>query len=193
MSSDLVTRDTVKAYLRIEDTTQDDLLDILIESAHAEIEAYLRRPIFSRELTIVEHGDTGRAYDARHTLHFPVTPIELDSLVITDAEAATVDATTYAVNLETGIIRTLEGYTFPSPPYTLTANVGLEHRDDFEVSVLPVLKGAMLDILADLHQRRNPGAQAEGSGGGVYTQWTASAIPERTARKLDAFRRVGVV
>jgi hypothetical protein len=191
--SDLVTLDTVKAYLRIENTVQDELLDVLIESAEAEIVAYLRRPIWNRAITVTDHGDTVRAYGVRTTLQIPVTPVASGSVVIADAEAATVDDTTYTVDLETGIVRASEGYTFPSPPYALTADVGLEHRDDFELACLPVLRGAMLDILADAHQRRNPTAQAEGSGGGVYTQWQAIGIPERTARKLDAFRRVGVV
>ena len=193
MSSDLVTLDTIKSYLRIQTTAEDELLEILAESAHGEIEAYLRRPIFGREMTIVDFGETGRAYDSRRTLLFPVTPIESGSLAILDTDAATVDVATYAVDLDTGAIRATAGENFPSPPYTITDNVGLEYRADFDTVVLPVLKAAMLDILADMYQRRNPGAQAEGSGGGVYTQWVSEGIPERTARKLDAFRRVGVV
>lgn len=191
--SDLVTLETVRAYLRVQTTAEDDLLAVLIEQAQAEIESYIDRPIYRRELTVTDHGEMMRAYGVLTELVIPVTPVDVDSVAITDNEGNTVDDDTYTVDANTGLVRAINGTTFSAPPYAITCEVGLETRDDFEITIRPALSAVMLDLVADAYQRRSTAAQAEGSGGGVYTQWQMVGMPERAAMRLDKYRRVGAV
>jgi hypothetical protein len=92
------------------------------------------------------------------------------------------------VNTATGLIVATESTVFDNWPYTVTAQVGLDLMADYETRIEPKLSQAFLDLCADWYQRRNPGALAEGAGGGVITQWQSLGVPERICKQLEAYR-----
>jgi NAD(P)H-dependent FMN reductase len=194
----LPTKTELKAYLRIQTTAEDTLLDALLARATALIEAHLGRPITAAARTFVDEAETGVAYGQVTTLLIPVTPVLLTGTppTIVDGEGTTLSSTTdYRLPADqwSGLIRARDGIVFNVRPYTITATVGLSAATDYATRIEPVIGAALIDLAADLWHRRNPAAQAEGAGGGVYTQFAQVGIPPRVAEMLAPFTVVRVV
>jgi uncharacterized phiE125 gp8 family phage protein len=189
----LYTLADLKAYLRIEHNAEDTLLTGLALSAVSMIESYLHRPIRSAQRTFVDMAQPvggGRV----GALLVPVYPLgTLLSVLHDDGESLDVD--TLGIAPVSGRIRKLDGTPFRAGPWTITATVGLEHADEYDTRILPVIRHAVRDVVADLYQRRNPAASAEAEGGGVsvaYGTPDAQGIPLRTAALLRPWRLVEV-
>ena len=183
-----------KAYLRVEHTAEDALLDGLLASATAAVEAHVGRPLAAVARTFVDPAETQLLHRSVTQLLIPVTPVSTadgEAPVVTDADGTVVDASTYRLDAETGQLIAHRGVSFDNGPYTIATKVGLSARSDYATRVEPVLRSAILDTVADLYQRRNPSAQAEGAGGGVYTQFAAGAgLPARVIAMLTPFTAV---
>jgi hypothetical protein len=186
----LPTKTELKAMLRIQSTAEDTLLDLMLARATALVQAHLGRPIETvedRETIVEEVSACGTQ------LVIPVTPFDPASVVVTDADDAVVDASTYRVGSGwTGVLRATSGQRFGNPPYRITADTGLatSTEPDYATMLEPLVSQAILDACQDWYQRRNPGAQAEGAGGGVYTQWQQMGLPERVRAALAPLRLV---
>lgn len=183
----LPNRQAVKDRLRIENDVEDDDLDLMLASAQATIEETIGRPVTAAERTFVIEYPSAN-WDGMTTadkFFLPLYPVDPDTVEILDADSVAV--TDFRVNAVTGLIIST-GSAFDNFPYTVTATVGLSLMDGFATRVEPKLSQAFLDLCADWYQRRNPGALAEGAGGGVITQWQTLGVPERICRQLDAYR-----
>jgi uncharacterized phiE125 gp8 family phage protein len=186
----LATVANVKDYLKIEHEVEDTMLGEMLAQAIALVSAYCGRPLLKVEQEFVDEADSCRmaGYGVARLL-FPVTPVDPETVEVVDGEGATVDDTTYRVKGGTGEVIGVDGARFATPPYTLTGEVGLEAFADYATRVEPVINRAILDTVADWYQHRNPLAGAEGSGGGVYTQWIQSlALPARVELAIRSFR-----
>lgn len=182
----LPTTSDLKSYLRIESTAEDTLLAALLGRAKAMLEGWIDCPITAESQSAVDRGETLDA--PLLSLVFPRRPI--GSVVVTDAEGATVDATTYTVDPRSGILYAKPGTEFGNAPYTITCNVGLSLRADY-ARIEPLLNEMILDLAADLYQRRTPGAASE-KAGDTTISWDTSR--ETVARVLKSLRllRLGV-
>ena len=91
--------------------------------------------------------------------------------------------------LDTSIpsITALPDVAFDTWPYTIVATVGLSVRSDYALVVEPAVFQAILDIGADLYQRRSPAATSETTGGGVSSSYVGG-MPQRAADLLAPFR-----
>jgi hypothetical protein len=181
----------LKDRLRIENDAEDDDLEVMRDSALAVIEERVGRPLEVDERTWVLESPHSNWDGVTPVYRFflPLYPVlhEGDDLVtITDADDE--EVTDFRVNQATGLIVATESTVFDNWPYTVTAPVGLELLPDYSTRVEPKLSQAFLDLCADWYQRRNPGALAEGAGGGVITQWQTLGVPERICKQLDAYR-----
>jgi hypothetical protein len=181
----------LKDRLRIENDAEDDDLEVMRDSALAVIEERVGRPLEVTERTWVLESPSSNWDGVTPVYRFflPLYPVlheEDDLVTITDADDAAV--TDFRVNAATGLIVATESTVFDNWPYTVTAPVGLELLPDYSTRVEPKLSQAFLDLCADWYQRRNPGALAEGAGGGVITQWQTLGVPERICKQLDAYR-----
>jgi len=184
-------RDAVKDRLRIENDEEDDTIDLMLASARATITETVGRPIEAAERTWVMESPSSNwdGYTGVYRFFLPLYPVlhEDDTLVtITDADDT--EVTDFRVNGRLGLIVATGSTVFSNWPYTITATVGLELMADYTTRVEPKLSQAFLDLCADWYQRRNPGALAEGAGGGVITQWQSLGVPERICKQLDAYR-----
>jgi hypothetical protein len=181
----------VKDRLRIEHDVEDDDLTLMMASALATITEAVGRPLTATERTFTIECPASLAYPyesyapACHSFFLPLYPVDPDSVTIEDVDEVALDE--FRVNGITGQIRTT-GSAFSNFPLTVTADVGLDLMDDYATRVEPKLAQAFLDLCADWYQRRNPGALAEGAGGGVITQWQTLGVPERIRAQLSAFR-----
>lgn len=191
--------DDVKAYLKIESgAAEDDLLTQLLVIAFAAVQAYVRRPIISDDnsRTVYIERPEGTTCRPVTVLDMPTYPIAA-ATTLTDSEGTVlVDGVDYRIDLNTGRIRLLEGgafTTFSLFPYTFTAFVGLDARDDYATAIEPVLFGAILDLVADMYQRRNPNATSETTGGGVSTSYQPTQeMTERACKNLRNWRMLSV-
>jgi hypothetical protein len=189
----LPTRNQVKERLRIENDVEDDDIDIMLASALATIEERVGRPVTATSRTWVMESPHSNWDEVTPVYKFflPLYPVMHegsggDLVTITDADDEVI--LDFRVNTRTGLVVATEDTVFDNWPYTVTAQVGLDLMDDYSTRVEPKLNQAFLDLCADWYQRRNPGALAEGAGGGVITQWQTLGVPERICKQLDAFR-----
>lgn len=173
----------LKTWLRIETTREDLLLAALLARAQASLETMLDGPITAEVQTAV---DRGAALDVPVTsLVFPRRPFTVTGIV--DMDGVTVDPTTYTVDGLSGLIYAKSGVEFAAAPYTITASVGLSLRADY-ARIEPVIGAAILDLAADLYQRRTPGAASE-SAAGTSIQWDVSRdTVARVAKTVRAYR-----
>ena len=183
----------VKAYLRVENSVEDTVIDSFILSATAFLEEFTGRPLTATARTwVLEYPSPNWDGVCPVTKFFlPLYPVqEEDSsgVLTTITDADDVAVTDFRVNARTGLIVATNGETFDNWPYTVTATVGLELMDDYTTRVEPKLYQAVLDLCADWYQRRNPAALAEGAGGGVITQWQTLGVPERICEQLKPYR-----
>jgi hypothetical protein len=183
----------VKDRLRIENDVEDDDLTIMMASALATITEAVGRPVTATERTWVLESPHSNWDGVTPVYRFflPLYPVMHegsagDLVTITDADDE--EITDFRVNTRTGLVVATESTVCDNWPYTVTAQVGLDLMDDYATRIEPKLSQAFLDLCADWYQRRNPGALAEGAGGGVITQWQSLGVPERICKQLDAFR-----
>jgi hypothetical protein len=183
----------VKDRLRIEHDVEDNDLTIMLDSALATIEERVGRPVAATERTWVLESPHSNWDGVTPVYRFflPLYPVTHegsagDLVTITDADDE--EITDFRVNTRTGLVVATESTVWDNWPYTITAQVGLDLMDDYATRIEPKLSQAFLDLCADWYQRRNPGALAEGAGGGVITQWQSLGVPERICKQLDAFR-----
>jgi hypothetical protein len=189
----LPTRDQVKDRLRIENDVEDDDIDIMLASARATIEERVGRPIEAASRTFVMESPRSNWDEVTPVYRFflPLYPVMHEGSggdLVTIFDADDEEILDFRVNTRTGLIVATESTVFDNWPYTITAQVGLSLMPDYETRVEPKLSQAFLDLCADWYQRRNPGALAEGAGGGVITQWQTLGVPERICKQLEAFR-----
>ena len=182
----LPTVSDLKSYLRIESAAEDTLLAALMLRAKAMLEQWIDVPITAEAQTSVDRAEA-LAMPVT-SLVFPRRPFTVTSVV--DSESVTVPNTDYYVDGKSGIIYGKTGVTFPYGPYTITETSGLTLRSDY-ARLEPLLAEVIIDLAADLYQRRTPGASSE-TAAGTTVQWDASR--ETVARIMKTLRllRLGV-
>lgn len=188
-----------KEYLKIEHDAEDALITRELVGAKADVQAYLRVPIEAEERTFVIERSADSLYRTTTKLHLPAYPIAADSsntpgIEITNEDGDTLtEGTDFRADLRTGTIYGLSGssfFPFGNWPYTIVAYVGLDARADYTTAVEPILFSAILDVVADRMQRRNPTASSETTGGGVSTSYGEFGLPTRVCQRLNPFRMV---
>jgi uncharacterized phiE125 gp8 family phage protein len=165
----LPTLNDLKSYLRIESNAEDTLLQALLARAQAMLEGWTDTPITAMSQTALDRAESLAVHPVT-SLIFPRRPCQITAVV--DANGATVDASKYYTDGTAGLIYAKPTYAFYDGPYTITANVGLSLRADY-ARLEPLLSQALLDLAADLYQRRTPGASSESAADTAIT-WDAS-------------------
>jgi uncharacterized phiE125 gp8 family phage protein len=182
-----------KNYLRIEHTAEDVMLAGWLAQAIAAVEAELGRPVQYLNKTWVLECEPSHVSATR--LFVPQYPVATEDssagtadLTLTDADGTVlVEDTDYRLDTRTGWITAIDS-CFTNYPYTIVADVGLEALPEYTARIEPAIAAAVLDVVADRYQRRNPAAQAEGAGGGVYTQQQQVGLPERVKDALAPWK-----
>ena len=183
----LPTATDLKTYLKIETTADDTRLTALVARATQVIRAWLRRPITAEARTYTDWADS---YYGARSLVIPDTPVETTTPapVVTDADGETVDADTYRLDPEAGLIRGKDGTTFTNKPYTIAATVGLSVHTLYSAHIEPILSQVILEYAAELAMRPNPGVTQEAEAG-VATSWGPDAFPPRFHAALAPWRQ----
>lgn len=178
-----------KAALRIQTTAEDAVIADLLLDAQAAVETYLGVRIAAASDVMTDRTDrNGRAYGRVQQLMCERYPVAASPApVVTDVNGATVDPTTYTVDGRRGFLIGNAGVTFDAGPYTITATVGVSAHPDYTARLERLVRRAILDLVSDLYQRRNPGARMEGEAG-VTVQYGPEIIPPRTLAYLASCR-----
>lgn len=169
--------DEIKAYLRVTTDVEDDLFFFLSQSARAWLRSYYNVPLESEARTfrgLWPRIGLQRERDTR--LVVPVRPCAATA-TITDAEAATVDSTTYLIDERTGYVEAKRLQSFGNPPYDIAINVGWPLHPTYDTDVEPILRQAILWAASTYYRNRNVAAIYEQSGGQVSITYTEEEIP----------------
>jgi uncharacterized phiE125 gp8 family phage protein len=196
----IITTQNVKDYLRIETAAEDVLLAELILEAYGEVESYVGKSLATETATWYDDANTLRLGEGVVNLILRYAPIDPTSVVIKDAQGALVDATTYIVRLDRGLIMSYpQGggsfiggpySTFDAGPYTITCTAGIGTSPTYTYRELPMIRRVLIDWTAMLYQQRTLGARTEKSAGTMvdYSEIDATTgLPVRIAsviRKL---------
>lgn len=185
----LPTLTQAKAYLRVQTTAEDTLITDLLTRATAMVQGALGRPIGIEARSFTDYAISGRAYGSLTALVIPpqylpcvrVDDSSLSAPIVTDADAAVLSSATdyYVGAVWDPVLRARSGIAFTNGPYAVTVECGLEASEDYATVIEPGLSAAILDVLADLYQRRNPAATNEATGGGVSTSYAPNGLPMR--------------
>lgn len=182
-----------KDYLRIQHTAEDTMLTTWLLIAQARVEAALGRPIaLVSDQTWTDDVENRTLYNCHPTRRLVIpaqySPIDPATLVIADVDANVLDPLVdyYApVTGWEGVVTARPGITFANGPYAFVADVGLETAADYATRIEPVVSAAILDVVADWYQRRNPNAGSESTGGGVSTTYVKWGMPDRAVEAVQ--------
>jgi hypothetical protein len=177
----LPTLSDLKAYLRIESSTENALLTALLARAQAQMELWIDCPITAVSQTYVDRCESDNGVPVT-SIVFPRRPIAVTSIV--DVDGTTMPVAEYWVDGAQGMIYAESGYGFTNPRYTITANVGLSLSPRY-AAWEPVISQCILDLASDLYQKRTPNASSE-SVAGTSISWDVSR--ETAARVLKVLR-----
>ena len=182
------TLNDLKSYCRIQTAAEDTMLTARLAQAQAMVEGVLGRPI-----TAAERTDVVRLECATTRFTLPVWPVDPATLVLTDSDGDAVDDATYTVQVN-GLVEIVDSDAdvFEAGRYSATYDAGWSAHPDYENKYEPILASAILDLAADLYQRRNPNATQESGGGGISVSYSANGIPERVMLTLKAMRPMEV-
>jgi hypothetical protein len=187
----LPTLKNAKEYLRLTTTAEDSIVAQLLVRAQAIVETDIGVQLVAAADSLLDDTTRSqRAYSAPTRLQLDRYPIDPSGLVVTDTNGVVVDATTYRIDGRAGQIIGNVGMSFGSGPYTITGNVGLSAHPDYAARLEPLAGAAILDVVADLYQRRNPDASMESAGGGVSVQYHGDEIAPRTRALISRLRRM---
>lgn len=175
----LPTVNDLKGYLRIETSAEDTLLGALLARARAQVEVWLDVPITATNVVTIDRA-TAISGMVPTSLVCNQRPANVVSVTDTNGVAVT----DYTVNAASGVIYASEGGSFPYGPYTIVASTGLSLRGDY-ARIEPALSQCILDLAADLYQKRTPNAASE-SAADTAIAWDVSR--ETAARVLKVLR-----
>lgn len=185
----LPTLSDLKSYLRIESNAEDTLLSALLERAQAQLEVWIDTPLTAVNQSAIDRADCISGQVAT-SLVYPRRPIGTTATIV-DSEGTTLASDEYWIDSGSGVIYAEDGYSFPFGPYTMTTLCGLSLRGDY-ARIEPVLSQCILDLAADLYQKRTPNASSEGAAG-TSISWDVSR--DTAARVLKVLRtfKLGVM
>ena len=175
----------LKAYLRIESNAENTLLTALLARAQAQLEVWTDVPVTAVNTTAVDRADTLSPQPCI-SLIFPKRPIGTTATIV-DSEGTTLTAAEYTINQASGVIYANAGYSFPYGPYTITTSCGLSLRGDY-AQIEPVLSQCIIDLAADLYQKRTPNAANETAAGTSITWDVSRDTAARVLKVLRAFK-----
>lgn len=183
----------LKTYLRIENDAEDSLLDELVESATADAESLINRPILATQRDYPSLRALNDEYD-RSVVYLPEYPVALSpALAITDKNGDTVDEGDYLVDASGRI--TASSSAFALHPYSVRATVGLELAENFTTYYEPLIRKLIIGLAAIEYKQRNPNATSDSSGAGVSVSYAMNEETEglpphlyRVVRKLRPVR-----
>ena len=174
----------LKSYLRIESNAENALLQALLDRAKGQVELWIDCPITAVAQTYVDRCET---LDQPVTsLVFPRRPIGAP-VTIVDGDGVPVPSEEYWVAGSSGMIYSEEGYSFHNPRYTVTALCGLSLSAQYGAWE-PVISQCILDLAADLYQKRTPNASSETSAATSITWDTSREVAARVLRVLRALK-----
>lgn len=183
----LPTVNDLKSYLRIESNAENTLLQALLDRAKAQLEIWTDVPITAVSTTAVDRADVINGQTCV-SLIFPQRPINTTATIV-DSEGTTLASNEYTINTASGVIYANSGYSFPYGPYTITTLCGLSLRGDY-ARIEPILSQCIIDLAADLYQKRTPNASSE-SAAGTSISWDVSRdTAARVLKVLRAFKLV---
>lgn len=192
----------VKDWLRIESTAEDALLAELLTQAEGEIEFACGKALEHRAVVWYDDATTQRIGEGVVNLILQQVPIDPATLVVKDCLGVTVDANSYVLRQDKGMICAYpvgQGSfiggpftTFDNGPYQIACEAGFDCSDTYAYVELPMIRRAIIAYVAYLYQQRTPGAKTERSAGTTvdYVIDEKTGLPMFIARQVQKLRGI---
>lgn len=182
----LPTTEDIKLYLRDEHAEDDVLLEQMRLRAIADIEGLIGYALVAVSRTHVDYAECDN-YGVQPRITMP-GPFKTSgpAPIVTDREGTTIAASQYYLDGRGMRILAKAGYSFPTRPYTVVADVGLSAHPDYPTSLEAVASTAIIEIVAHRYLNRNPATAQESNegGGSKYLGVEAPHIPARIVQNL---------
>lgn len=181
----------LKSYGRIQSAVEDVLLQSLLDRAVGEIEAAIGKSLTHESVVWYDDAKSLRLYERPCNLVLGYVPIDATTVVVTDADGVTVDASTYAVRQDLGLIKGNEGVTFANGPYAIAVTkAGFDTSPGYATRWSPMIAAAVIDYALMLYQQRTPGASSEKASGTTVTYEIdpTTGLPLRIMRQVRKLR-----
>lgn len=182
----------VKNYLRLRSTAEDSVIAQMLARATGEIEGVVGRFLTHQAgYSWIDDAVDHRLDEAPRNLVL-VVPCDEATVTVTDASGDVVDATTYAVRQDRGLIVGNAGVVFPNPPYTMVATVGFDQSPTYATRELPIINDTIILYTAFLYQQRTVGARSvKGAASTVdYEVDPATGLPKILSRGIRKLRGI---
>ncbi len=163
-----------RSYARIELTTEDTLIQGLIEEAVGELEDLIGQPLYQREVTWYDDAQTLVLWSGVQNLILRSTPIDPDTVTVNDVDGEAVSPDNYMVRQDRGLLMGLGGdsaapvvggFIFDNGPYTIACTAGYGTSPDWADKYQPAIRRLVTDMTAYYYQQRTPGASSENAAG----------------------------
>lgn len=180
----------LKDYGRIQTTAEDPLLASLLARAVGEIEASIGKSLTHESVVWYDDAKSLRLYERPCNLVLGYVPIDATTVSVVDADGVTVDAATYTVRQDLGLIKG-DGVTFENGPYAITVTkAGFDTSPSYATRWSPMITAAVLDYALMLYQQRTPGASSEKASGTTVTYEIdpTTGLPLRIMRQVRKLR-----
>jgi hypothetical protein len=179
----------LRAYCRIEHASENALLEQLIARAVGMLEGMTDVPLVSAARTWQDDPtapttNAGPKPATRYARNLWLPHRAVTVTAITDKDGVTVDPSGYVAVSLTGLIARADGGYWSDGPYTIAYTTGVDQLPA-AASLAPAVTAAVIDLAADLYQRRTPGAISEG-GAQASVTWHQDTV----ARVMPLVRRI---
>jgi hypothetical protein len=192
----IITISDCKLYCRQTSSAEDGTFTLLLAKALATVQRYTGVPAAKESMASIYY-DQARTIrlDRLVSTLWTSYPLDVSTVTITDRDGNVLDPSTYDTyeTASTGFIHNVPGNYFDNGPYAIAAKRGLDQHPDYAAVIEPILNGILLDLVADMYQRRNPGAAAESEGAGASVQWTPDGVPARVLADIQKIAPVMVL
>lgn len=180
----------VKDYGRIQTSVEDALIAALLGSAIGEIEAAIGKSLTTEQVTWYDNATSLRLFTPPRNLLLLYVPVDVSTIVVADQDDATIDAATYNVRLDLGMICGNDGLAFGNGPYKITATAGFGTSPNYATRWLPMIAQLVKDYTLMLYQQRTIGASSEKAAGTMVTYEidADTGLPCRLSRQLRKLR-----
>lgn len=188
------TLDLLRAYSGVPASGEDVYLQALLNAAAEAVDSYCNTRFVSTSVTAEQHdGDGGRWLKLRHRPVLSVTSVTIDG--------ATIDSSTYEVNLEEGYLiipeidetnrdpRVWRSGSTPGWPRG-ARNIAVTYSYGYSGDIPPDVVAATSMIAAALYQEnQRRGIQSEQAGPYSATYLQQAGLPSGARMLLDRYRQ----
>ena len=179
----------LKGYLRIENTSQDEVLTDILSEAVAWAQSLIGIPITAEARTFYNVRPVFVGEGVGYGLALPVYPVASAALAVTDVNGDAVAGANFRIDNALGWLVPITTYSFADDDHTIVATVGLSAHPRYATEKEPLVNALILGLASVLHHERNPNASSQ-SEAGASVSYRDEKLPPRLQSLVSRLRPI---